>query len=286
MERLNENQINSMAQEIANLMEQKETENGVNNGKNILGESIWNKFVTGGSDGQFVGTGKEGKKSTINKSISLQNAIKSIAYYIRTKGTEIISSSLQAIGINWSYNAQKNSDATDKNKSTTQSATTSAKAETEKSSSCGNSRKVKYENGYSLVEENENGVVTKVSKFDLKDRCQGITEYYDDGKMPKRITSYNNGKVDNIVEYHRNGKIKRTTIFNNEEGNTVVDYNQKGKWQSTTTKDYILDLYKDLGNNKSIRRFTTFNPKEIKYYIYIGDQRKYECNINGDKISE
>lgn len=99
MSSINPNQLNAMAQEVYNLLDAKETADGVNNGKDKLGDSIWNKFV--GPDENGKNQVGNGEKSKIEKEIPFQNAISSIASYIKNKGTAAIQEALKRIGIEW-----------------------------------------------------------------------------------------------------------------------------------------------------------------------------------------
>ena len=99
MSSVNPNQLNAMAQEIYNLLDAKETADGINNGKDKLGDSIWNKFV--GPDENGKNQVGNGEKSKIKKEIPFQNAISSIASYIKNKGTAAIQEALKHIGIDW-----------------------------------------------------------------------------------------------------------------------------------------------------------------------------------------
>lgn len=110
MSSVNPNQLNAMAQEVYNLLDAKETADGVNNGKDKLGDSIWNKFV--GPDENGKNQVGNGEKSKIEKEIPFQNAISSIASYIKNKGTAAIQEALKRIGIEWkpSVEVEANSD--------------------------------------------------------------------------------------------------------------------------------------------------------------------------------
>lgn len=116
MSSINPNQLNAMAQEIYNLLDAKETADGVNNGKDKLGDSIWNKFV--GPDENGKNQVGNGEKSKIEKEIPFQNAISSIASYIKNKGTAAIQEALKRIGIEWKPSVEVEANSNEKENNT------------------------------------------------------------------------------------------------------------------------------------------------------------------------
>ena len=119
---VNANQINSMAQEIAHLLDAKEQSKGTQGDKQIEA-SIWNKVVGEGQDeSKQVGNGN---KSLIKERIPFDNAVTSIASYIKNKGTAKVAEALKSLGIDWkpatdvsatSTTAQKGTKKSDSNK--------------------------------------------------------------------------------------------------------------------------------------------------------------------------
>ncbi|MBQ4114481.1 hypothetical protein IJD34_03665, partial [bacterium] len=87
-----------MAQEIANLLDAKESSE-TTKGDSQIEASIWNKFV--GPDENGKNQVGNGEKSKIKTKIPFQNAISSIASYIKNKGTAVIQKALKRIGIEW-----------------------------------------------------------------------------------------------------------------------------------------------------------------------------------------
>ena len=98
MSSINPNQLNTMAQEIANLLDAKESSE-TTKGDSQIEASIWNKFV--GPDENGKNQVGNGEKSKIKTKIPFQNAISSIASYIKNKGTAVIQKALKRIGIEW-----------------------------------------------------------------------------------------------------------------------------------------------------------------------------------------
>lgn len=115
---VNANQINSMAQEIANLLDAKEQSKGTQGDKQIEA-SIWNKFVGEGQDeSKQVGNGN---KSLIKERIPFANAVTSIASYIKNKGTAKVAEALKQLGIDWKPDADVNATSTTAQKETKKS---------------------------------------------------------------------------------------------------------------------------------------------------------------------
>ena len=98
MSSINPNQLNTMAQEIANLLDAKESSE-TTKGDSQIEASIWNKFV--GPDENGKNQVGNGEKSKIEKEIPFQKAISSIASYIKNKGTAAIQEALKRVGIDW-----------------------------------------------------------------------------------------------------------------------------------------------------------------------------------------
>lgn len=107
--------VMKMAQEIVTLLDKKEnTPETI--GDNKISASIWNQFVGGGTENMVVGNGE---KSQIKQQIDFEQAVKSVASYIRNKGTDVIKASLNNLGIDWNPSESISSSAnTDDNSKT------------------------------------------------------------------------------------------------------------------------------------------------------------------------
>lgn len=100
---VNSNQLNAMAKEIAKLLDSKEqTESTRGDGQ--VEASIWNKFVGDGKPKEKqIGNGE---KSKIQARISFQNAVSSIALYIKNKGLPAVQEALKELGIEYNQSAE------------------------------------------------------------------------------------------------------------------------------------------------------------------------------------
>lgn len=161
MSSINPNQLNAMAQEIYNLLDAKETADGVNNGKDKLGDSIWNKFV--GPDENGKNQVGNGEKSKIKKEIPFQKAISSIVSYINNKGTAAIQDALKRVGIDWKPSVDVEANSSTAQEQSTNKVDAKTKAATKQKSKAKQAERDEKTKKYSEIEKQKNTIKVKVN---------------------------------------------------------------------------------------------------------------------------
>lgn len=160
MSSINPNQLNAMAQEIANLLDAKESSE-TTKGDSQIEASIWNKFV--GPDENGKNQVGNGEKSKIETKIPFQNAISSIASYIKNKGTAAIQEALKRIGIEWKPSVEVEANSSTSQDQSANKVDAKTRAAAKKKLKAMQAERDEKTKKYSEIEKQKNTIKVKVN---------------------------------------------------------------------------------------------------------------------------